>query len=997
MISLRENYKTQMDKFIKSGVDKQTVNDYFRKFRTINTARYAIAKNDDIPDVTVQKGSDRFDVDKYKTFDELKSFVDYVAGKQDVEKLSSQQSGVKSEAEKYKIQADKFIKGGISKKTVEDYLKKFKIIKDNKYKIAVTSDIHNVTVPKDESRFDILSYKSFEELEAFADYVLGQVENEKNAGKKIDAIEIDAKPLIEKNGLKIYYATDRNACVKYKGGGPYSWCVSRDDSSNMYNTYRYKPHQPAFYFVKDIKATEEEFSKPFSGQFENPWHFIVIQVTAYGDYIVTDSNNTGDEEMSWSDIVRRQPKLTGMEEYFKSVPLTDREKQLYQKFNDGISDDEFKKLSYEDKSYYLDIAIPKIELTNNNFFDLPDDLKNKYISFGLELTDEQYKYVKTKSPLFDRFVEMSSRVFERRVNNRYNDDIGSNQLDSLLNSVNGQKIIKEFSKTKDLSFLLMRGEFKTLLDLLGKEYLKKTIDLSPEYSKRPEKLFFYNDESTWQSIEEFLGPEYMKNKASVHIAIPNSNYGLYKDRGVSLLKLLIEKYGKTVDPYDVTYVMSPEILNYALDIYRTKIMFETGKQVEHFVQSILSQPNFAEYVWKFIKTVGLKTISEISKSYYPVFFDIYNTARQSDAIKADRLFLNLSKQLITNNPFLLFGFLEKFKFTVKNVVDSFGGPDEFKNKVKLTGRDTVQLLNSADGPEDFEYLVTLVEPNKLNTDLDDYQLSQFIKNNIDNVEVLFKHFGYPIVTKIGDYRFFALVDSIKKENGRDPLVIRNTETNIQKFINTYLKYWKDYTNNQKISSGYMTSAILMHGSINKLNEYAQQIDPSSFESIQMYDLVAILKRAQNDEQFNFLFQMMSKSFVKKLQNNTTELTEYIRTRTDENDIFRIIKAVSPFELNPHVIGNLIKIPYPIKDPDRTNYVKKVIAIIGEERVKKALLNDDAYYLVNFITGWMESDVYTPIAIELFGLDYMKNLALRYGVKHNKFLTERHQEYKQFFK
>ena len=46
----------------------------------------------------------------------------------------------------------------------------------------------------------------------------------------------------------------------------------------------------------------------------------------------------------------------------------------------------------------------------------------------------------------------------------------------------------------------------------------------------------------------------------------------------------------------------------------------------------------------------------------------------------------------------------------------------------------------ADGPEDFEYLVTLVEPNKLNTDLDDYKLSQFIKNNIDNVEVLFKHF-----------------------------------------------------------------------------------------------------------------------------------------------------------------------------------------------------------------------------------------------------------------
>lgn len=981
-----------MDKFIKSGVDKQIVADYFRKFRTINTARYAIAKNDDIPDVTVQKGNDRFDVDKYKTFDELKSFVDYVAGKQDVEKLSSQQSRVKSEAEKYKIQADKFIKGGISKKIVEDYLKKFKIIKDNKYKIAVTSDIHNVTVPKDESRFDILSYKSFEELEAFVDYIIGQVENEKNAGKKIDAIEIDAKPLVEKNGLKIYYATDRNACVKYKGGGPYSWCVSRDDSSNMYNTYRYKPHQPAFYFVKDIKATEEEFSKPFSGQFENPWHFIVIQVTAYGDYIVTDSNNTGDEEMSWSDIVKRQPKLTGMEEYFKSVPLTDREKQLYQTFKDGISDDEFKKLSYEDKSYYLDIAIPNIELTNNNFFDLPDDLKNKYISFGLELTDEQYKYVKTKSPLFDRFVEMSSRVFERRVNNRNNDNIGSNQLDSLLNSVNGQKIIKEFSKTKDLSFLLKDVEFKMLLNLLGKEYLKKFIGLSPEYSKRPEKLFFYNDESTWQSIEEFLGPEYMKNKASVHSAIPSSDSGsgLYKDRGVSLLKLLIEKYGKKVDAYDVTYVMSPEILNYALDIYRTKIMFENGRQVDFFIESIISQPNFAEYIWKFIKTVGLKKLSDLSKDNYTVFFNIYNTARKSDARKADRLFLNLSKQLITEKPFILFRFLDTFKFIVEDVVALFGGPAEFKNKVKLTGRDIVQLLNSADGPEDFEYLITLVDTNKLNADIDDYQLSQFIKNKIDQVDVIFRHFGNVIINKIQDYRFFSLIDSVKKETGRDPLAI-------QKFIDTYLKYWENYTKNQKISSGYMAHAILLYGSIDKLNEYAQQIDPSSFESIIIYDLIQILKRAQTDEQFNLLFQMMSKSFIRKLQDDTSSLSNYITTLTDEKDMLRIIKAISPFELKPSVIGTLIKVPYVIKEINKINYVKKVITIIGEERVKKALLSDDAYYLVNFINGWRESDVYTPIVIELFGLDYMKNLALRYGVKNNKFLTERHQEYKQFFK
>jgi hypothetical protein len=139
--------------------------------------------------------------------------------------------------ENYKTQAEKFAKSGINKNIVADYLRKFKIISNTKYKVASESDIPNVSVPKGNSRFDIDKYKSFEELEALVDYVLGQVDISKQKGEKIEDIEIDAKPLIEKNGLQIFYAKDKHACIKYKGGGPYSWCVSRDDFSNLYNTY----------------------------------------------------------------------------------------------------------------------------------------------------------------------------------------------------------------------------------------------------------------------------------------------------------------------------------------------------------------------------------------------------------------------------------------------------------------------------------------------------------------------------------------------------------------------------------------------------------------------------------------------------------------------------------------------------------------------------------------------------------------------------------------
>jgi hypothetical protein len=172
---------------------------------------------------------------------------------------------------------------------INSYIEKFDTIRKTRPS-AAQNDIDDFNISKGNDRYDISKYNNWKDFETFVDYVSGQIDLEKSKGKKFTDIKVDGKPLAEKNGLEIYYAMDKHACIRYKGDKPYSWCVSRSDSSNMYNTYRYIYNEPSFYFVKDIEATQKEFENGFDGTFKNPWHFFIIQKTKDGDYIVTNAN-----------------------------------------------------------------------------------------------------------------------------------------------------------------------------------------------------------------------------------------------------------------------------------------------------------------------------------------------------------------------------------------------------------------------------------------------------------------------------------------------------------------------------------------------------------------------------------------------------------------------------------------------------------------------------------------------------------------------------------
>ncbi len=240
-------------------------------------------------------------------------------------------------------------------------------------------------------------------MELVVDYVKGQVDvHNASLGSTLD---IDAKPIFENDVFEIYYADSPRACITYKGNIPYSWCVSRTDASNMYYTYRLKDHQPAFYFVKIKDRTKKELGffsmmgNVFNGQFKDKYHFFVMQVLKNANisnenqqqYLVTSAMNDGDKKMSWSDILKIEDRLSGLQHLFKPIPLSKEEEEDYNKYINGISDEEYCKLPYEKKRRYIDVYV-KVDklLTDGQFACTPEDLKNLYVGLGIGLSENQF-------------------------------------------------------------------------------------------------------------------------------------------------------------------------------------------------------------------------------------------------------------------------------------------------------------------------------------------------------------------------------------------------------------------------------------------------------------------------------------------------------------------------------------------------------------------------------------------------------------------------------
>jgi len=251
----------------------------------------------------------------------------------------------------------------------------------NKYKLenpALTDFIINDYI----QRFDKFKNKLNPEDRDISKYSFSELEKlvDSKFPKKISKDEINVdftnEAIYNENGLTIFEGDTKEKCIRYGRGE--DWCISRRDVSNMFNTYRFRYDEINFYFVFDSEKNDE-FSK------------IVILVDKDGNYYLANRSNDGDfagtKEYSWNDIVDFQPKLKDLQSLFKSMPLTELEKEEYNLIKNQIVDDLFNYfIKYDLVEKYISYGH---KLNDVQFINIPKELKNKYINLGQELSTEQ--------------------------------------------------------------------------------------------------------------------------------------------------------------------------------------------------------------------------------------------------------------------------------------------------------------------------------------------------------------------------------------------------------------------------------------------------------------------------------------------------------------------------------------------------------------------------------------------------------------------------------
>jgi hypothetical protein len=279
---------------------------------------------------------------------------------------------------------------GVVNKLKEKFKKENSALTDDQIEYYINRFDQVKSSPKVDVK-DITTY-SFQKLEQVVD----SFPTKEKVSKTNNTVEFSQTELIyNKAPIQIYHGDNERTCIKIKGDFPSSWCVSRGSGGNMYNTYRYAGTEPSFYFVKNLERLNkiEEIE-------DDKYCFFVVQYNNQGKYIVTSARNDGDETMEWEEILQIEPLLQGTESLFKNVPLTDEEKEYYRRFKDGISDGEYKDLSYKEKKIYISIIR---YLNDEKFKNTPKDLINDYISMGVALTEEQFNFIKDTRQLFNNY------------------------------------------------------------------------------------------------------------------------------------------------------------------------------------------------------------------------------------------------------------------------------------------------------------------------------------------------------------------------------------------------------------------------------------------------------------------------------------------------------------------------------------------------------------------------------------------------------------------
>ena len=264
------------------------------------------------------------------------------------------------------------------------YIDAFERNRENR--IFPSKDIFSYTYQVDDENRKQFTFKYLENLidQNFSRETMSKAEINTRDDKDI---------IYNQNGIVIWDADTKQKCIKYGKPGN-NYCVARNDSSNMFNSYRYQ-NRLTFYFVLDKTKRE---SDPFS--------FFSIAVTdgtnindkTKEQYYVTDRDNEINKLKSWDFIISKNKNIENLQGLFKPKPLSKKEYQRYERFKYRISDEEYKPLNYDDKLFYIQMGH---FLTTDMFKSSNTQLQDVYIQTGNpNLEDLEHLFSNSQKKLF---------------------------------------------------------------------------------------------------------------------------------------------------------------------------------------------------------------------------------------------------------------------------------------------------------------------------------------------------------------------------------------------------------------------------------------------------------------------------------------------------------------------------------------------------------------------------------------------------------------------
>lgn len=244
--------------------------------------------------------------------------------------------------------------------SMEWYINRFNVIKDSPRIANFARRVFQIKQPT-----DIFSY-TWNQLETTVDQLPApETHPQHRAANAVAAAP--AKLIYDENDLKIYDAPNQQACIQLgqrEFGKTYSFCVSRVNDGNLYNSYRFK--QRSFYFVYDASLPQS-----------NEHHLIVVQVTFDGKYYLTTAINKGDKLVTWRQIEQVQPKLQGLQQLFVYHAFSTQEKLAVDV--QDVDAHGFDQLNYSKKSAYI---ASSRSIHMHSWLDLPRELKKMYVDLA---------------------------------------------------------------------------------------------------------------------------------------------------------------------------------------------------------------------------------------------------------------------------------------------------------------------------------------------------------------------------------------------------------------------------------------------------------------------------------------------------------------------------------------------------------------------------------------------------------------------------------------